>query len=89
MKRKRSSSPKHVPLLDDSGLIKMDDKFEPFESSIPDSLIVTVPVSLPVAPVSEGTIAVHDSSVTSITSLQSSIVGVTSFFNIWFLLTYS
>jgi hypothetical protein len=78
MKRKRSTSPKHVPLFDDAGLIKMDESFAEGSSesaSTPDALTVTV--SLPVALASEGT--VHSSSITSITPLRSSIVGVTSF----------
>jgi hypothetical protein len=78
MKRKRSTSPKQVPLFNDTGLIKMDDKFElpVFESNTPDSDSLTVTVSLPVAPVSE----LEGTSVTSVIPLRSSIVGVTSFF---------
>ena len=81
MKRKCSTSLKHVPLLNDTGLIKMDE----FEGSTPDAPIVTV--SLPVAPVREGETAAHSSSVTSITPLRSLIVGVTSFVMIWIQLT--
>ena len=83
MKRKRSTSPKHVPLLNDTGLIKMDE----FEGSTPDAPTVTV--SLPVAPVSEGETAAHGSSLTSITPLRSLIVGVTSFVMIRIQLTCS
>jgi len=73
MKRKHLTSPKHVPLLNNTGLIKMDK----FKGSTPDAPTVTV--SLPVAPVSEGKTTVHGSSVTSITPLQSLIIEVTSF----------
>jgi len=76
-------SPKHAPSFNDTGLIKMGK----FEGSTPDALTVTV--SLTVAPVSEGMTAAHGSSVTSITPLQSPIIGVTSFVMIWIQLTCS
>lgn len=82
MKRKRSTSPKNLPLFDDTGLIKMDNL--KFEDSTLDAQTVTQAVSLPVAPISEGAIAVHGSPVTSITPLRSSIVGVTSLLSFGF-----
>jgi hypothetical protein len=77
MKRKRSISPKleKVPLFNDAGLIKMDE----LEDNTLDAPTASVTVSHPVALVSEGTITMPSSSVTSITPLRSSIVGATSF----------